>query len=44
MEGKEKEITVEELAGLIQSQEGDFIIHVAPGEGDADGKAEAISA
>lgn len=44
MEGKEKEITVEELARLIQSQEGDFIIHVEPGEEDADGKAGAISA
>lgn len=44
MEGKEKEITVEALAGLLQSQEGDFIIHVEPGEGDADGKAGAISA
>ena len=30
MEGKEKEITVEELAGLLQSQEGEFIIHVEP--------------
>ena len=46
MERKEKEITVEELARLLQSQEGDFIIHVEPGEGegDADGESGAVSA
>lgn len=39
-----KEVTVEELVGLIQSQQGEFIIHVEPGEEDADGEAETVSA
>ena len=39
-----KEVTVEELVGLIQSQQGEFIIHVEPGEEDADGAAETVSA
>ena len=39
-----KEVTVEELKRLIQSQEGEFIIRVEPGEGDADGKTESVSA
>lgn len=39
-----KEVTVEELVGLIQSQQGEFIIHVEPGEGDADGEAGIVSA
>lgn len=43
MEREVKEVTVEKLKKLIQSQEGEFIIHVEPGEGDADGKAESVS-
>lgn len=39
-----KEVTVEELVGLIQSQQGEFIIHVEPGEEDADGEAGTVSA
>ena len=39
-----KEDTVEELVGLIQSQQGEFIIHVEPGEEDADGEAGTVSA
>ena len=43
--GKEiKEVTVEELFRLIQSQEGEFIIHVELGEGDACGDSETVSA
>lgn len=42
MEGKE--VTVEELVVILQSQEGEFIIHVEPGEGEAYGEAGAISA
>ena len=44
MEKEVKEVTVEELKKLIQSQEGEFIIRVEPGEGDADGKTESVSA
>lgn len=44
MEREVKEITVEELKKLIQSQEGEFIIRVEPGGGDADGKTESVSA
>ena len=39
-----KEVTVEELVGLIQSQKGEIIIHVEPGEEDADGEAGTVSA
>ena len=39
-----KEVTVEELVRLIQSQQGEFIIHAEPGEEDADGEAGTISA
>ena len=39
-----KEVTVEELVRLIQSQQGEFIIHVETGEEDADGEAGTISA
>lgn len=39
-----KEVTVEELVGLIQLQQGEFIIHVEPGEEDADGEAGTVSA
>lgn len=35
-----KEVTPEELAGLVQSQEGEFIIHVELGKGDGDGREE----
>ena len=44
MEREVKEVTVAELIDLIQSQEGEFIIHVEPGEEDADGKTESVSA
>ena len=44
MEKEVKEVTVEELKRLIQSQEGEFIIRVEPGKGDADGKTESVSA
>lgn len=43
MEKEVKEVTVEELKRLIQSQEGEFIIHVEPGEGDAYGHTESVS-
>ncbi len=43
MEREVKEVTVEELIELIQSQEGEFIIHVEPGKGDADGYSEPVS-
>lgn len=44
MEVKEKEVTVEELARLIQSQEGEFIIHVESGEGATYEDNGAVSA
>lgn len=44
MEIKEKEVTLEELAKLIQTQEGEFIIRVEPGEGDAYADAGTVSA
>ena len=43
MEREVKEVTVEELIDLIQSQEGEFIIHVEPGEEDAYGHTEPVS-
>lgn len=42
MEREVKEVTVEELKKLIQSQEGEFIIRVEQGEEDADGKTESV--
>lgn len=33
-----KEVTLEELAGLIRSQEREFIIHMELGKGDGDGR------
>lgn len=43
--GKEgKEVTMEELAEILQSQQGDFIIRVEPGEEDADGEAGTVPA
>lgn len=42
MEKEVKEVTVEELVRLIQSQEGEFIIHIEPGE-EAYGAAESVS-
>ena len=44
MEKEVKEITVEELKKLIQSQGGDFLIRVEPGEGETHGKTESVSA
>lgn len=44
MEREVKEVTLEELKTLIKSQEGEFIIRVEPGEEDADGKTESVSA
>lgn len=44
MERERKEVTIEELIDLIQSQEGEFIIHVEPGEGEAHGNAESVPA
>lgn len=44
MEQDVKEVTMEELVRMIQSQEGEFIIRVEPGEGEADGRSESISA
>lgn len=44
MEIKEKEVTLEELAKLIQTQEGEFIIRVKPREGDAYADAGTVSA
>lgn len=43
MEKEVKEVTMEELKNLIQSQEGEFLIRVEPGEGDTDGYAEPVS-
>ncbi len=43
MEKEVKEVTVEELKKLIQSQEGEFIIRVEPRKGDADGYTEPVS-
>lgn len=43
MEREVKGVTVEELKKLIQSQDGEFIIHVEPGEEDADGYSEPVS-
>lgn len=39
-----KEVTVEELLDLMQSQEGEFIIHVELGEGETNGNKESVSA
>ncbi len=36
-----KEVTLEELAELIQSQKGEFIIHVEPERGNCDGKEKS---
>lgn len=44
MEQDVKEVTMEELARMIQSQEGEFIIRVEPGKGETDGKSESVSA
>lgn len=44
MEKGEKEITMEELAGLIKAQEGEFIIRVEPGKGEIDGEQESVPA
>lgn len=41
---EEKEVTMEELVRLLQSQQGEFIIRVEPGEEDADGEAGTVSA
>lgn len=43
MEKEVKEVAMEELKKLIQSQEGEFIIRVEPGEEDADEKTEFVS-
>lgn len=44
MEQDEKEVTMEELVRMIQSQEGEFIIRVEPGGGETDGRSESVSA
>lgn len=44
MEQEVKEVTVEELTRLIQSEEGEFIIHVEPGKGERDGEEGRFSA
>lgn len=44
MEQHVKEVTMEELVQMIQSQEGEFIIRVEPGEGEIDGRSESVSA
>jgi len=42
---KEKEVTLSELAELIQSQQKDFLIRVEQGEGEnSGGNAKTISA
>lgn len=43
MEKEVKEVTMEEIKKLIQSQKGEFIIRVEPGEEDADEKTESVS-
>lgn len=42
MRNQEKEVMLEELASLIQAQEGEFIIHVELGEGDSYGVSETV--
>ena len=42
MENEEMTVTIGELARLIQSQEGEFIIHVGIGEEAIDGEAGNI--
>lgn len=43
--GKEvKEVTMEELSKLIQSQRGEFMIHVELGEGEQHGDKKSLSA
>lgn len=37
-----KELTLEELGELIKGQEGDFIIHIEPGEEEPDADAGGI--
>lgn len=43
MEKEVKEVTLEELKTLIQSQEGEFIIRVESGKGEGYGKTESVS-
>lgn len=43
MEKKLKEVTPEELAALIKSQGGEFIIRVEFGKEAADGETEPVS-
>lgn len=43
MEKEVKEVTTEELAALIKSQEGEFIIRVEFGEEAANGETQNLS-
>lgn len=43
MKRERNEVTVEELLDLIQSKEGEFIIHVELGEGETHGNTESVS-
>lgn len=42
MEETAKELTVEELLELVQRQEGEFIIHIEPGEEETDADAGTL--
>ncbi len=44
MEKEVKEVTMEELVRMIQSQEGEFIIHIESGEGETHGDTKSVSA
>lgn len=44
MKIERNEVTVEELLNLIQSKEGEFIIHVELEEGETHGNTEYVSA
>lgn len=44
MDNAEKELTVEELAHMIQEQEKDFIIRVGLGEEEKHGEGGSVSA
>lgn len=40
MEKEAGDVTVEELQGLVNSREGEFIIHVEWGKGDREGHGD----
>lgn len=44
MDNVRKEVTMEELGKLVQSQEGEFLICVEQGEGESNGAEKSVSA